>query len=73
VLICKANQSLLFGIRRRGELAAVAMLQLVDLLLLALQGERSRDQGGGGVSCCKQEQRRKKPDWRREGALLAQS
>ena len=42
VLIWKANRSLLLGIRRRGELAAFALLQLIDLLLLAQNEDRSR-------------------------------
>jgi len=42
VLIWKANQNLLLGIRRRGELAALALLQLIDLLLLAQNEDRSR-------------------------------
>ena len=43
VLIRKANQNLLLGIRRRGELAAFAFLQLIDLLLLAQHEDRSRE------------------------------
>jgi len=43
VLIWKANRSLLLGIRRRGELAAFALLQLIDLLLLAQHEDRSRE------------------------------
>ena len=43
VLIWKANRSLMLGIRRRGELAAFALLQLIDLLLLAQHEDRSRE------------------------------